>query len=344
MSDDVRDMRAAVIGLGAMGRNHLRVYDDLPGVTLAAVVDSDPERLSVAARRHDARPYTSVSDMLRSERIDLASVAVPTQFHHEVGGELLDAGIATLVEKPIAATISAGEDLIARARRSGCAFTVGHVERFNPAILELKRRLDAGELGRVFQIHATRVGPFPARIRDVGVVIDLATHDLDLMCYLLGQDVVRVYAETDRNIHTEHEDSLSGVLKFDGGVVGVLDINWLTPTKRRTLTVTGDKGMFLANYLSQDLTFFENGAYPVKWDRLSALAGVAEGSSTRLALHKEEPLRVELTTFVAAVRDGTPVTVSGADALRALGLAQALVGSGREHAIVDMRQPMDMRA
>ena len=120
--------------------------------------------------------------------------------------------------------------------------TVGHIERFNPAIRELRRRLAAGELGRIFQIHATRLGPFPARIRDVGVVVDLAPHDLDVMRYLVGSEPIRLYAETERRIHTEHEDLFIGIMKFANGVVGMLDINWLTPTKRRTLTVTGERG------------------------------------------------------------------------------------------------------
>lgn len=327
-------LRAAVIGLGAMGKNHVRVMSDLPGVALVAVVDADRARVDDVARRAGVPGFTSVADLLAAQRIDLASVVVPTQLHHHVAGDLLDAGVAVLVEKPITATVDEGRDLLARARRAGRPLMVGHIERFNPAVVELKRRLDAGELGRIFQVHATRVGPFPARIRDVGVVIDLASHDLDLMHHLLGQQAVRVYAETDRNIHTAHEDILSGVVKFDGGAVGVLDINWLTPTKRRTLTVTGEKGMFLANYLTQDLTFFENSAFPVEWEQLRALTGVAEGASVRFALRKEEPLRAEIAAFVAAVRDGTPVPVSGEEGLAALHLAQAVIDAGRGNRVV----------
>jgi predicted dehydrogenase len=319
-----------------MGRNHLRVYDDLPNVDLLAVVDADSAQVQRAVGKSGIRGYTSVSDLLRNEEIDLASVVVPTQLHHPITSALLAAGVAVLVEKPFASTVEEGMDLIDRATRAARPLMVGHIERFNPAVIEVKRRLDAGELGRIFQIHATRVGPFPSRIRDVGVVIDLATHDLDLMRYLLNQEAVRVYAETDRNIHTAHEDMLSGVIKFSQGTVGVLDINWLTPTKRRTLTVTGEKGMFLANYLTQDLTFYENQAYPVEWEQLRALTGVAEGSSIRYALRKEEPLRAEITAFLASVRDGTPVAVPGSEGLEALRLAQAIVEAGRSNTVVEL--------
>ena len=136
--------------------------------------------------------------------------------------------------------------------------TVGHIERFNPAIRELRRRLEAGELGRIFQISATRLGPFPARIRDVGVVVDLAPHDLDVMRFLVRAEPVRIYAETERRIHTEHEDLFNGTVRFANGVLGVLNINWVTPTKRRVLTVTGERGMYVADYISQDLVFYAN--------------------------------------------------------------------------------------
>jgi UDP-N-acetylglucosamine 3-dehydrogenase len=332
--EEARSLRAAVIGTGAMGRNHVRIYGDLPGVDLVGVVDADQVQMQRAIGKSSVRGYISVEQLLRHETVDLASVAVPTQLHHAVTSALLAAGVAVLVEKPFAFTVEEGLDLLERAERAGRPLMVGHIERFNPAVIELKRRLDAGELGHVFQIHATRVGPFPSRIRDVGVVIDLATHDLDLMRYLLNQEAVRVYAETGRNIHTAHEDMLSGVIKFSQGTVGVLDINWLTPTKQRTLSVTGEKGMFLANYLTQDLTFYENKAYPVEWDQLRALTGVAEGSSIRFALYKEEPLRAEIAAFVASVRNDTPVPVSGAEGLAALRLAEAIVEAGRCNTVV----------
>ena len=136
--------------------------------------------------------------------------------------------------------------------------TVGHIERFNPAVVELQARLRAGELGRVFQVHARRVGPFPERVRDVGVVLDLAPHDIDVMRFLLDSEVARVQAETEQRINTEHEDMLAGVLRFANGVVGVLDINWLTPTKIRELSVLGERGMFVVDYLARELTFYEN--------------------------------------------------------------------------------------
>jgi predicted dehydrogenase len=220
-----------------------------------------------------------------------------------------------LVEKPIAATRAEAEEMMAAAAATNRMLTVGHIERFNPAILELRRRLQAGELGRIFQVRATRLGPFPERIRDVGVVVDLAPHDLDVMRFLLGSDPVRVYAETEQRIHTDHEDLFVGVLKFANGAVGLLDINWLTPTKQRTLTVTGQGGMYAADYLAQDLVFHPN----------PAAGSVAEGRSETRAIARREPLVVELEAFAAAVRQGGPPPVDPREALIALQLARALV-------------------
>ena len=216
------------------------------------------------------------------------------------------AGIHLLVEKPLAFTVEEGAEIIDLAAEAGVVLTVGHVERYNPAIVALKARLAAGELGRVFQMHARRLGPFPARVRDVGVVIDLATHDVDIMRYLSGAEATRVYAETARRIHTEHEDLLSGLIRFTDDTIGVLDINWLTPTKIRELLVTGERGMFQVNYLTQDLTFYENSTSPGTWDTLRNITGVSEGDMIRPRIEKTEPLRVELERFVAAARASPP--------------------------------------
>jgi predicted dehydrogenase len=252
-------------------------------------------------------------------------VAVPTRFHREVGLAALDRGIHVLVEKPIAASLEEGRDLVEAAARARRLLAVGHIERFNPAVRELQRRVGAGELGRVFQVQARRQGPFPARIRDVGVVIDLATHDLDVMCHLVDSEIDRVYGETAQRIHTEHEDLLNALLKFDGGAVGVLQVNWLTPTKIRELSVLGERGLFVVDYLTQELSHFKNAEAA-----LPNLRGVSEGEMVRFPITQAEPLKLELTSFLDAVREGGPVEVDGEAGMRALLLALALVKSATE--------------
>ncbi len=328
-------IRAAVIGVGSMGQNHARIYNDLEEVTLVAVSDVNGEIAKKVATRYKTKHYSDYGEMLAEERLDLVSIAVPTEFHCPVALDVIEQGLHLLLEKPIADTVTKAREIVRRAEDKGIKLMVGHVERFNPAVVELKRRLDQDELGKIFQIHARRLGPFPHRVRDVGVVIDLATHDLDLICHLTGADVIRVYAETEQEIHTHHEDSLSGLLRFENGVVGVLDVNWLTPTKVRELYVTGERGMFLVNYLTQDLYLYENEYVDSAWDRLGMLKGVGEGNMIKLRIRKREPLHIELDSFVETiVRDGEP-QVSGQDGIRALALAQGMVESGRQHKIIE---------
>jgi predicted dehydrogenase len=336
---DRRPLRAAVVGLGMMGRNHVRVWDEaVDGVELVAVADPDPAAVASATAGRRARGFDDVDRMLAEEELDLVSIVAPTSLHLPVTLAALRAGANVLVEKPIAATREEATEMIRAAEDAGRMLTVGHIERFNPAIRELRRRLTDGELGRIFQIKATRLGPFPARIRDVGVVVDLAPHDLDVMRYLVGSEPVRLYAETERRIHTEHEDLFNGVIKFANGVVGVLDINWLTPTKRRSLTVTGERGMFLADYIAQDLVLFSNPDATETWVNAGAgarITSVAEGEMTRYSIRRQEPLAVELDEFARAVRDGGPPPVAPRDAMIALLLARTMIESAETGRVID---------
>jgi UDP-N-acetylglucosamine 3-dehydrogenase len=313
-----RPLRAGVVGLGMMGGNHVRVWDeDVAEADLVAVADPDPVAVERATIGRRARGFENAERMLAEEELDLVSIVAPTSLHLPVTLAALRAGANVLVEKPIAATRDEAQAMIDAAGEAGRMLTVGHIERFNPAVRELRRRLDAGELGRIFQISATRLGPFPARIRDVGVVVDLAPHDLDVMRYLVGAEPVRIYAETEQRIHTDHEDLFNGTIRFANGVLGVLNINWLTPTKRRVLTVTGERGMYVANYLTQELTFYAN----------PDATTIAEGKMMRRPIDREEPLAVELREFARAVRDGGPPPVDPHDALVALLLARKMVES-----------------
>ncbi len=316
-----------------MGANHARLYAEIPGVELVA--SADPAVAAHAGIPH----FDDYQRLLDETRPDLVSVCVPTRAHFEVACAVIERGIAVLVEKPLAATIAEGERLRDLAAERAVPLTVGHIERFNPAVIELKRRLDAGELGRVYQVHARRVGPFPQRVRDVGVVLDLAPHDIDVMRFLLGSEIARVQAETEQRIATDHEDMLAGVLRFESGVVGVLDVNWLTPTKIRELSVLGERGMFVVDYLARELTFFENPQASLSDDPQWAAhhtKGVTEGTRRDIPIEKREPLRSELEAFVAAVRDHTAVAVTAEDGLAAMRGAEALIASATRGILVEM--------
>ncbi len=331
------ELKAAVIGVGSMGQNHARVYTELKSTRLVGVADAVPETGQRIGEKYGVPVYTDFRELLERERPDVVSIAVPTQEHRPVAETALEAGCHVLVEKPIADSVADGEAIIAKAEALGRKLMVGHIVRFSPVIQALKQHLEAGELGRVFQVVCRRIGPFPARIRDVGVVVDLAPHDLDVMRFIIGDEVARLYAETERRIHTTHEDMVLGLLRFRGGAAGLLEINWLTPLKVRDVIVLGERGMFRADDLLQDLYFYENAeANGLDWNHLSLLKGVSEGRMVRYPIARYEPLKAELEAFVRAVLEDQPVPVSGQDGLTALRLALALVESGRTQRLIEV--------
>lgn len=322
-------VRIGVIGAGSMGINHLRVLRDFneEQIQLVGVAETYESNLKRAMSRFHVDGYTDYRQMVEETRPDLVAVVVPTYLHFEIASYLLDRGIDVLVEKPIASTVEEAHALIQLAHLRGAKLAVGHVERFNPAVIEVKRRLVAGELGQVFHLLARRLGPFPPRIRDVGVTLDLATHDIDIMRYLADAEVQRVYAETQRRIHNTYEDLLLGVLRFSNNAIGVLDVNWLTPNKVRELSITGEKGMYLINYLTQDVYFYENDYTTTTWEALRSLTGVSEGTMTRLKVQKAEPLRLEYENVVAALAQDIAPMVTGEDGMAVLNVVLQLTGT-----------------
>jgi predicted dehydrogenase len=322
-------IKVAVVGAGSMGSNHLRVLSDFDEerVRLVGIAEPSPEMRDKAVKRFHVAAFEQYQQMIAETKPDLVVVVTPTNLHFEVASYALEAGVHVLVEKPISSTVEEAQTLIDLAHQRGVHLAVGHVERFNPAVMALKRLLTQGELGTIFSLHARRLGPFPPRIRDVGVTLDLATHDLDAMRYLVGDEVAHVYAETQQMVHQQHEDLLLGVVRFVNGALGVLDVNWLTPSKVRELTVTGERGMYLVNYLSQDLYFYENDYSPTSWDALRSISGVSEGTMTRLKVQKSEPLRLEYEDILTAIEHDSEPTVTGEDGLAVLRLAHQLLSA-----------------
>lgn len=333
-------LMAAVIGTGVMGSNHARVYSELDGVELVALADPRRSVLERLAKQYQVEGYADYREMLRREKPDIVSVATPTSFHKEVALESIAAGVNVLVEKPLASDPEEGLAIVEAAARRPVKLSVGHTERFNPAVRELRDRIARGELGRIYQIHARRMGPFPQRIRDVGVVIDLATHDLDIMFHLLGSKIERIYAETTVGICTAYEDTLLGLIRFSDGVLGILDINWLTPVKIRELVVTGENGTFTVDYLAQTLYFAEhpngfNGSRLVPPRKNGGRNGMV-----RLACKKEEPLKAELASFVECVLLDRPPAVLPEDGYAALEVAHRLIQSSREREVISVPEAL----
>lgn len=329
-------LRIGVVGLGVMGRNHVRAWMEVEGAELVAVADPDKRAVERATKGRTFHGFTDIETMLDEMSPDAISIAVPTSFHEAVAVAAMERGIGVLIEKPIAGDREAGRRIIAAAERTGAVATVGHIERFNPAVLELARRLEEEPLGKLFQIKSRRTGPMAARIRDVGVTIDLATHDIDIMRRVAGVPITRVFAETAQRVHSTREDLFTGLFRFDNDIVGLLDINWLTPTKIRELSVAGERGMFVVDYLTQDLTFYENSDADPNFESIAAVSGVSEGNMVRYAIDRVEPLRAELEAFAAAVRGEREVGVTLEDGLAALMIAETALQSAAEGRAIEV--------
>ena len=326
-----RELRVGLAGLGSMGRNHLRLLSARPDARLTAVADPVPAALAAATESSGAQGFAEPLAMIAEAELDALVIAAPTTAHVPLALGAIRRGIAILVEKPLAPTIDEAMAILREARATGVPVQVGHVERFNPAVLELGRLIGEGWLSTVYSIASRRAGPFPARIRDVGVTVDLATHDADILSWIAGERPARVYGETAQRIHATNEDLLFGLLHFPSGATGMLDVNWLTPAKRRQLVVVGEEGMFELDYLTQRLTFTR--ATDTTNPRLiGGYAPTFEGEVVELPVDSAEPLASELDAFLGIVRRGGRPVVDAEDGLWAVAIATSLLdaaGSGR---------------
>jgi predicted dehydrogenase len=330
-----KKLRAGLVGLGMMGRHHARVLGSLDGVELVAVCDPMGDAHNVAG----GRPvFTKVSDLIAAG-IDYAMVAAPTAFHEELALELAAAGIHALIEKPLAVDTPAAKRIQEAFAAKGLVGAVGHIERYNPALQQLRARLDAGELGAVYQIATRRQGPFPSRIADVGVIKDLATHDIDSTAWVARSKFISVSAQTAHKSGRPHEDMVAAIGKLENGIITNHLVNWLTPFKERLTIVTGERGALVADTLTADLTFYANASVDTQWDSVAAFRGVSEGDVIRYAFAKPEPLRTEHEAFRDAVL-GLPSAVERIvtmeQGLATVAVASAMIDSSKNGSVISL--------
>lgn len=314
-------LRVGLVGLGVMGRNHARVLMALPGVELVVVVEPNaPEGIS------GVRRVASLDELISTD-VDYAVVATPSWTHLEVGLALAEAGIPALIEKPLAVSAEEGRILQLAFSEAGLVGAVGHVERYNAAYQEAKRRIERGDLGRVFQVATRRQSHFPSRISDVGVTLDLATHDIDITTWLCSDRYDWVAARTLHKSPKGTEDLVVASATLTRGTVVNHVINWLSPFKERKATITGERGTFVIDSLTSDLTFFDNRTVSAEWETLATFRGPVEGDVTRFSFPKPEPLYVEHEAFRDAVLGRGAQTVTMTDAVETLQVAERILAS-----------------
>jgi predicted dehydrogenase len=294
-------LKVGVIGLGVMGKNHARVLSNMASVD--ELVLYDPMGADIG-RLHGR----AVSDNLESfldQKFDYCVVSSPTSTHRDIALKLACLNTPTLIEKPLAFSVDDALQISEEFEKRGLLGAVGHIERFNPAIIALREKLATGVLGKMLQITTRRVGPYSGRIRDVGVVKDLATHDIDLVCFLSGSNYERIHAQTTSPLSAIHEDSLMAMGVLETGVQFSHAVNWISPKKERVTSVLGEKGLLMADTLTGDLYFYENGTSLSLWGEMASFRGVTEGAVHKFELVKEEPLVAEHKSFQSSLIYGS---------------------------------------
>jgi UDP-N-acetylglucosamine 3-dehydrogenase len=297
-------LRVGVVGVGVMGANHARVYADLPGVHLAGVADPDRKQGNLVGRSLGCPAVEDLEALLTLD-VDAVSIAAPTHLHHELALAAIERGIHVMVEKPIASNANEGRAIVDTARSVGVTLMVGHVERFNPAVESIKDALRGED---ILSIGITRVGPFPPRVSNVGVVIDLAVHDIDLIRWFTDSEIVDVQPML-ASARATNEDIALLQFRTESGVLAQITTNWLTPFKARTVHVATRKKYVIADLLTRQVTecfgFRPDGSYSMR----------------HLSVGHAEPLRAELLAFINAIRDGKPPAVSGEEGVASLEVA-----------------------
>src|SRR3954465_12268489 len=318
-------MRVGVIGAGVMGTNHARVLGGLPNTSLVGIVDPLPEHRTRATEHAGCRAFETLEQLL-AEGVDAVTIAAPTHLHHEIALACIARKIHIMVEKPVASTVAEGREIVAAASRAGITLMVGHVERFNPAVAAIKQAL-AGE--DILSIAITRVGPFPPRMSNVGVVIDLAVHDIDLIRWFTNSEIVEVPPQ-DRSAVADREDIALLQFRTASGVLAHINTNWLTPFKARSVTVATKNKYIMGDLLTRQVTecfgFQPDGSYSMR----------------HLSVGHAEPLRAELQAFVGAIRSGKEPAVTGEEGVASLEIAIQCLESRALPSVARRRGPRRM--
>ncbi len=319
-------MKTGVIGVGSMGKNHARVYSEM-GV-LNGIADSMEEVAKPLAEKFGVEYYADYKEMLKTD-IDAVTVATPTNTHFKLAMDAIMAGKHVLVEKPICFSIEEAEKIVKAAEKENVVLAVGQIERHNPVVKFARESIEAGKFGDIVSIVARRVSTMPGRIRDVGVLMDLGIHDIDVIRYLANSKVRSVYALGGMRQNDKFEDHANVLLDFENGVQGFVEVNWLTPMKVRRISLTCAKNFVELDYMTQSASI-SSSQVSGTFDSGDLYRLPIEFDIRHVSLKKQEPLRNEQEDFLNAIKDSRTPLVSGADGTETLRVCQAALRSIKE--------------
>lgn len=309
-------IKVAVIGVGSMGKNHARVFAELDECNLVAICDIDEAQAKKIAEKLDCHAYTNYKEMFSKENLDLVSIAVPTSLHREVALDAIDTGLHLIVEKPISDSIEHAKEIVNKAKEKGLTLSVGHIERFNPAVIKLKEIIDNGKLGEIVNISTKRVGLVPPRVKDANIVVDVAVHDIEIINHLLGKYPDKIFTHGGKALSDEREDFVE-ILMVYNKASGVVQCNWMTPIKIRTLSITGTKGYAELDYIQQSLVLHKKN-YNTSLENFEENVKFSPSETEIISIKKEEPLKLELMNMIKSVNGVDTPTVTGKHAVDSL--------------------------
>jgi len=310
-----------------MGQNHARIYSEMG--CLVGVYDIDAEAAAKVSKRFGVNPHSNIDSLISD--VDALSICTPTDHHYDAAVKAIEQGRSVLVEKPFTGDVEKARQLCELAESQGVTVASGFVERFNPVVAATKDAISSGRFGKVVSIAARRVSSYPFRVRDVGVIMDLAIHDVDVIRYLTGAKVISVYALGGKMANDRFEDYATLLLQTDGGPTGMVEANWLTPMKVRTVSITCSDGYAVMDYMDQSLRFSTSRMGQVDVSDMASIP--IELDTHHVYVRKEEPLKRELRSFAeAAERSGKP-ECDGWNALENVSICSAALdsmGGGRQ--------------
>ena len=324
-------MKTAVVGLGSMGGNHARLMKELSD--LRYVVDTNVGRAKTIGRHYGVEHLTDYRALFKKD-IDAVSLVVPTNLHYRIGKDLLEHDIGILVEKPITYDVDEGKDLVSIADKKDLVLCVGHIERYNPIVRFAKEAITRGEFGKVISLNSRRVSSYPSRVTDVGVIMDLAIHDLDVQKYLAESDVASVMCLAGATHGSNFESHANILLEFSNGIIGHIETNWLTPLKIRTLNLTCSEKFATIDYVNQTCAI--SSSKIIEFDVLDSFLFPQEVSERMVYLKKEEPLKREIADFLEAVEHKRAPLVDGHDGIDALRIALAAIESFKKRTRINL--------
>ena len=309
-----------ILGLGNMGRHHARIYHELPSANLLGIYDPNQEKCQELAAQYNCKSYISTDELLKNNHIEAINIITPTNTHHEIALKTLKANKHTFIEKPISDCTKKATTIMTLAKEKKLKLMIGHIERFNPAIIKLKQLINQKKLGSIISIHTKRIGPFPSQIKDANIMIDLAIHDIDIVCDLMNKTPSKITATTHNALIKDREDYAEIMLSFDHQTA-IIQSNWISPKQERTLSILGTKGLIDLNYKTQEITFYETKLE----NHTKTNPKFIETTPQKIPVESKEPLFLELSHFIDGIQNKSQIIPTGEVGLNALKICETIL-------------------